>query len=48
MSRDTKIIVGILFLFGGFYALAQKVSGSVIAGLLLSAIGLYLILSELK
>lgn len=48
MGKDGKIIGGIFALFIGFYVLAQKFSGSIFVGLILAAIGLYLILSELR
>lgn len=48
MARDNKIIGGIFFLFTGFYILVQNVGGGIYVGLTLSAIGLYLILSNIK
>ena len=48
MAKDGKIIAGILLLFAGFYVLAQNSQGGLLAGLAISAVGLYMILSSLK
>jgi len=48
MGKDVKIITGIFALFIGFYILIQVVSSERFIGLAISAIGLYLILSNLK
>lgn len=50
MPKDQKIIGGILLLFAGFFVLAKYNNDNLIllAGLGISAIGAYLILSNLK
>ena len=49
-NKDVKIVSGILILFAGFFVLIQsnKETLSILAGLMISAIGAYLILSNLK
>jgi len=50
MAKDIKIVGGILLLFAGFFVLAQanKEIISILAGLMISGVGAYLILSNLK
>ena len=50
MAKDKKIIFGIIFLFAGFFVLAESKSEllAILAGLMISAIGLYFILSNIK
>ena len=45
---DGKIIGGIFLLFAGFYVLLQTASLDKFFGLIIMAIGLYLILSSIK
>jgi len=48
MGNEVKLVGGVLLLFSGFYVLIRGGDYGVFAGLLLGAVGLWLILSNFK
>ena len=47
-KKDIKIMGGVFILIAGFYVLAQDIQFSLVGGLILAGVGLYLILSSLN